>query len=65
MNLVCLDRFGSVVALNNDIMVTASPNARYRNGEVYIYRKPAGPTTAQYFALDQVGTCTHVHHSPL
>jgi hypothetical protein len=49
-------RFGSVIALHNDMMVTASPNARYRNGEVYVYRKPAGAITAQYFVLDQTLT---------
>ena len=52
-----VSRFGSVIALDNDIMVTASPNARYRDGEVYIYRKPAGPITSQYFVLDQVSLC--------
>ena len=52
-------RLGTVVALDNDILVTSSPNARYRQGEVYVYRKPPGPTRSQYFVLDQVSLASH------
>jgi hypothetical protein len=53
-------RFGSVLAMHGDMLVTASPNARYRHGEVYVYRKPSGAATTHVYVLDQVRTMCRV-----
>jgi hypothetical protein len=48
------DRFGTVVALQGSMLVTAAPNADFRDGIAYMYRKPDGDPFLQYFHIDQV-----------